>query len=116
MTLTPSSIQIGDVFYATIKRRGVEDVLKDKNGNKIPFDNGRDAIKAAMKRIAEETVPPSPPIEVKRSQEEEIVLSWREQRRQQREKDREMATLLNIEVVTIKRRKIANHAKAGGEI
>lgn len=116
MKLIPSSIQIGDVYYATIKRRGLEDVLKDRNGKKIPFSTGREAVKAAIKRIEEEIAPPSRPIEVKQPEEDAIVVSWREERLRQSEKDRAMANLLGIEVVTIKRRKIVGNAKAGGEI
>lgn len=116
MALIPSCIEIAGIYYATVKSKGVEDVLKDKNGQKIPFQNSRDAVKAAMRKIEEDTSPPSAPVDIKVSKEDEIVLSWREERLKQREQDREMATLLGIEVVTIKRRKVVGNGKAGGPV
>lgn len=116
MKLIPSCICVGETYFATIKSASGEDVLKDRNGRKIPFQNSLDAVKAARQRIEEDTSPPSAPVDIKVNTEDEIVLSWRQQLLKQREQDRDMGTLLGIEVVTLKRRKVVANGKATGQI
>lgn len=104
MSPIPSFIQIGNQYFATIKVNSVEDVLKDADGKKIPFDSAARATSAAQREIKERARPvvlPSAP-----DPDAEIVDAWREQRAQEQIDLRSRFDLTGIEVVVKSRRRI----------
>ena len=108
-----SFIQIGDTYYATIKRGNVEDVIKERGVNK-PFDSATRAMNAALKAIESAKrieIPDPPPTSPEKDLRIEMVDRWRQERLAQRQADREAATLMGIEVV-VKRKRPKCHAKS----
>lgn len=106
MNKQPSFIQIGETYYATIKTPGSEDILKDPTGQKLRFDSATRAMNAAIQEIANQNpriIINNPPPH-KTPEEIGLVTSWRQDKLRRRNDDRDMATMLGIEVVTKRRR------------
>lgn len=104
--MTPSFFSIGDSYFATIRSGWVEDIITE-NGRNKKFPSATLAMSAAIKEIeSRRQIILPPPMETELPKEPDIVESWRKGKLRQRIADREMATLLGVEVVTIKKRKI----------
>jgi hypothetical protein len=107
MNPQPAFISVGENYFATIKRDGVETVLKE-DGKIKPFDSSTRAMAAAIKAVASisKQIQIASPPPMSHEPQPEAVLRWRKDRLEQRQADRDYATLMGVEVIHKRRREI----------
>lgn len=101
MAATAGFIQIGDVYYATVKHGRDEEICLDAAGERLPFDCFLKATAHARAQIAPKKAPlaaaPAEP---------DIVARWKEERARRMAAEREIVDRIGVEIVVKKRRLI----------
>lgn len=96
----PSFIQVGETYFATV-RRGLVETILEENGKHKPFESAARAMRAAidsLKPIAiEEPACPAEP---------DLVSQWREEKAREVHALQTQGTLLGVQVVRRKRRAV----------
>lgn len=95
-------IQIGDEYFATIKRGSVEEILKRDDGSRMPFGSATSATAEALKRIrpAHLESPERLPFD---HDQPEMVKEFHRRRLAEKDEAHRMAQLLGVTVVRKRR-------------
>jgi len=99
--MQPSFLPVGDQFYATIRRPGLEEVIQ-VDGVSLKFPSAAAATLHAKNEIKREIAAASPPKPVDRSVE--ILKDWKREKAEELRREREAFEMRTIAVVTKKRR------------